>query len=112
LARNLARNLSFFSVMSKLEKCIVALVEVFEEYAGKDEDKMKLSNAELGALVKGQLSEFQSKIDPEELKDVLQKIDKNRDGQVSYKEFSQFVAQLSQGYFKKKYCKDKCKGKN
>lgn len=42
--------------MSKLETAIVALVEVFAEYAGTDDDKRKLSNAELSTLIKDQLS--------------------------------------------------------
>lgn len=47
--------------MSKLEKAIVSIVEVFEEYAGKDDNKRQLSNAELAELIKSQLSspEFQ-----------------------------------------------------
>lgn len=42
--------------MSKLEKAIVAIVEVFEEYAGKDEQKSQLSKTELLELIKTQLS--------------------------------------------------------
>lgn len=42
--------------MSKLENAIVTIVEVFAEYAGTDDDKKKLSNAELIALIQGQLS--------------------------------------------------------
>lgn len=52
LIKNLLSNL----VMSKLETAIVALVDVFAEYAGTDDDKRKLSNAELSALIKDQLS--------------------------------------------------------
>ncbi|KAK3551550.1 hypothetical protein QTP70_019814 [Hemibagrus guttatus] len=95
--------------MSKLEKAIVAIVEVFEEYAGTDEDKRKLNNAELGALIKAQLScpEFKDKVDEGDAKEALEGIDKNHDGQVSFKEFSKCVANLSEGYFKKKYGKEK-----
>ncbi|XP_027009078.1 protein S100-B-like [Tachysurus fulvidraco] len=100
--------------MSKLEKAIVAIVEVFEECAGTDEDKRKLSNAELGTLIKSQLSspEFRDKVDQEAVKEALEGIDKNRDGQVSFKEFSQCIAKLSDGYFIKKYGKEKGKGKH
>ncbi|MCJ8728828.1 hypothetical protein PDJAM_G00009850 [Pangasius djambal] len=99
--------------MSKLEKAIVAVVEVFEDYAGKDDDKKKLSNTELSALIKDQLSspELKTKIDPDDISEALERIDKNRDGEVSFKEFSQCVAQLSLGYFRMKYGKDKQKGK-
>lgn len=48
--------------MSKLEKAIVAIVEVFEEYAGTDEQKSQLSNAELGQLIKAQLTSPEFKV--------------------------------------------------
>ncbi|XP_036435684.1 protein S100-B-like [Colossoma macropomum] len=97
--------------MSKLEKAIVAIVEVFEEYAGKDEQKKKLSNAELSELIKTQLSspDFQSKIDKDDIKEALEKIDKNHDGQVNFGEFSQCVSNLARGYYRKKYGKEKGK---
>ncbi|KAB5587136.1 hypothetical protein PHYPO_G00009430 [Pangasianodon hypophthalmus] len=100
------------SVMSKLEKAIVATVEVFKEYAGKDDDKKRLSNTELSALIKDQLSspELKSKIDPDDISEALGRIDRNNDGEVSFKEFSQCVVQLSLGYFRKNYGKDKQKG--
>lgn len=48
--------------MSKLEKAIVAIVEVFEEYAGTDEQKSQISNAELGQLIKAQLTSPEFKV--------------------------------------------------
>lgn len=48
--------------MSKLEKAIVAIVEVFEEYAGTDEQKTQLSNAELGQLIKAQITSPEFKV--------------------------------------------------
>lgn len=42
--------------MSKLEQAIVAIVEVFEEFAGKDDKKSQLSKSELSELIKSQLS--------------------------------------------------------
>lgn len=53
---------SFSLVMSKLEKAIVAIVEVFEEFAGTDDDKKKQSNAELSALLSAQLSSPEFKV--------------------------------------------------
>lgn len=52
----------FLIDMSKLEKAIVAIVEVFEEYAGTDEQKSQLSNAELGQLIKAQLTSPEFKV--------------------------------------------------
>lgn len=48
--------------MSDLEKAIVAMVEVFVKYAGTDDDKRKLSNAELSTLIKDQLSSPELKV--------------------------------------------------
>lgn len=52
----------FLIDMSKLEKAIVAIVEVFEEYAGTDEKKSQLSNAELRQLIKAQLTSPEFKV--------------------------------------------------
>ncbi|KAL6489343.1 hypothetical protein MHYP_G00030840 [Metynnis hypsauchen] len=100
------------SAMSKLEQAIVSIVEVFEEYAGKDDKKRELSNAELSELIKKQLCspDFKDKIDKEDIAEALDKIDKNHDGQVNFREFSQCVALLARGYFRKKH--DKGKGKD
>ncbi|XP_057196413.1 S100 calcium binding protein W [Triplophysa rosa] len=91
--------------MSKLEQAIVAIVEVFEEYAGKDDQKSQLSKAELSELIKNQLSSgaFKDKVDPENIKEVMDDLDKNHDGEVNFREFSQYVACLAKGYYKKKH---------
>lgn len=52
--------------MTKLERAIAAIVEVFEEYAGKDEDKKKLSNAELAELIKCQMTSPEFKVETKE----------------------------------------------
>ncbi|XP_036435686.1 protein S100-B-like [Colossoma macropomum] len=99
--------------MSKLEKAIVSIVEVFEEYAGTDDKKRELSGAELSELLKSQLSspDFKDKIDKDDITEALDKIDKNHDGQVNFREFSQCVALLARGYFRKKHGKGKGKDK-
>ncbi|KAK7147468.1 hypothetical protein R3I94_010101 [Phoxinus phoxinus] len=99
--------------MSKLEKAIVAIVEVFEEYAGTDEKKSQLSNAELGELIKAQLSspEFKDKVDPENIKEVMEELDKNHDGEVNFREFSQCISGLAKAYYMKKHGKEKSRGR-
>ncbi|KAI2655283.1 Protein S100-A5 [Labeo rohita] len=99
--------------MSKLEKAIVAIVEVFEEYAGTDDQKKQLSNAELGQLIKAQITspEFKDKMDSDNIKEVMEELDKNHDGEVNFREFSQCIAGLARAYWQKKHGKDKCKGK-
>ncbi|XP_062847985.1 protein S100-B-like [Trichomycterus rosablanca] len=93
--------------MSKLEKAIVSMLEVFEEYAGTDDNKKSLSNAELKTLIQNQLSspEFQAKVDQEDVREALDKMDKDKDGQVNFKEFTESMSRLAQGYYKKKFCK-------
>ncbi|KAI4877875.1 hypothetical protein NFI96_033314 [Prochilodus magdalenae] len=97
--------------MSKLEKAIVAIVEVFEEYASTDDKKGQLSNAELSELIKNQLSspDFKDKIDQDDIQEALVNIDRNHDGEVNFREFSQCVALLAKGYFRKKHGKGKAK---
>ncbi|XP_056618940.1 S100 calcium binding protein W [Triplophysa dalaica] len=97
--------------MSKLEQAIVAIVEVFEEFAGKDDKKSQLSKTELSDLIKSQLSSgpFKDKVDPENIKEVMDDLDKNRDGDVNFGEFSKYVACLAKGYYRKKHGDDKDK---
>lgn len=99
--------------MSKLEKAIVSIVEVFEEYAGKDEQKSQLSNAELKDLIKTELKspEFKDKVDPENIKEVMEELDKNHDGEVNFREFSQCIAGLARGYYKKKHGNEERRGR-
>jgi len=52
----------FLIDMSELEKAIMAIVEMFEVYAGTDEKKSQLSKAELGQLIKAQLTSPEFKV--------------------------------------------------
>lgn len=54
---------------------------------------------------------LQDKLDKEDIQEALSNIDKNHDGEVNFREFSQCVAALAKGYFKKKHSMDK-KGKS
>ncbi|XP_062393756.1 S100 calcium binding protein W [Sardina pilchardus] len=96
---------------SKLETAIISLVEVYEEYAGKDEKKFQLSQAELAELFEKELAspEFQGKIDPEDIQAAMSKLDKNHDGEVNFREFGQMVGLLARGVFRKKRGKGKGK---
>ncbi|XP_062321975.1 S100 calcium binding protein W [Osmerus eperlanus] len=93
--------------MSRLEKAVVSIVEVFEEYAGQDDKKRQLSSSELQELLQKEMSnpEFQGKIDPEDIKEAMEIIDKNHDGEVNFREFSRCVSMLALGYFHKKHGK-------
>lgn len=56
----------------------------------------------------------QDKVDVENIKEVMEDLDKNHDGEVNFREFSQYVACLAKGYYKKKHGtdKDKCRDKD
>ncbi|EHB17611.1 Protein S100-B [Heterocephalus glaber] len=44
--------------MSELEKAVVALIEVFHQYSGREGDKHKLKKSELKELINNELSHF------------------------------------------------------
>ncbi|KAK6326861.1 hypothetical protein J4Q44_G00025060 [Coregonus suidteri] len=88
--------------MSRLEKAVVSMVEVFEEYATKDDKKQQLSGAELAELMRKELAspEFQGKVEPAVLQEAMTNLDKNHDGEINFREFSMFLATLARGYYR------------
>ena len=44
--------------MSELEKAVVALIDVFHQYSGREGDKHKLKKSELKELINNELSHF------------------------------------------------------
>lgn len=44
--------------MSELEKAVVALIDVFHRYSGREGDKHKLKKSELKELINAELSHF------------------------------------------------------
>ncbi|XP_036790494.1 protein S100-A5-like [Oncorhynchus mykiss] len=87
--------------MSRLEKAIVSMVEVFEEYATKDDKNRQLSGTELAELMKKELviPEFHGKVEPAVLQEAMTNLDKNHDGEINFREFSMFLATLARGYY-------------
>ncbi|NP_001135072.1 S100-A5 [Salmo salar] len=87
--------------MSRLEKAIVSMVEVFEEYATKDKNR-QLSGTELAELMKKELAspEFHGKVEPAVLQEAMTNLDKNHDGEINFREFSMFLATLARGYYR------------
>lgn len=53
----------------------------------------------------------QDKVDPDNIKEAMEELDKNHDGEVNFREFSQCIAGLARAYYTKKHGKDKCGGK-
>ncbi|KAL2084208.1 hypothetical protein ACEWY4_019726 [Coilia grayii] len=99
------------SDMSKLEQALVAIVEVYEDYAKQDERKNLLSKKELAQLLEAQLSspEFKGKVDPECIQQAMSKLDKDSDGEVKFGEFAQMMAILARGLFSARRGKGKKK---
>lgn len=44
--------------MSELEKAMIAIIDAFHQYSGKEGDKHKLKKSELKELINNQLSHF------------------------------------------------------
>lgn len=44
--------------MSELEKAMIAIIEAFHQYSGKEGDKHKLKKSELKELINNELSHF------------------------------------------------------
>ncbi|NP_001291058.1 S100 calcium binding protein W isoform X1 [Esox lucius] len=88
--------------MSQLEKAIISMVEVFDEYARKDDKKNQLSSAEMAKLMNKELAgpEFNGKVDQKVIDEALEKLDKNHDGETNFREFSMFLATLARGYYR------------
>ncbi|KAJ8005019.1 hypothetical protein DPEC_G00142300 [Dallia pectoralis] len=88
--------------MSNLEKAILCMVDVFEQYATKDDKKHQLSSAELADLMNKELAgpEFKGKVDTDVIDEAISKLDKNHDGETNFREFSMFLATLARGYYR------------
>ncbi|XP_059847318.1 protein S100-A11-like [Hypanus sabinus] len=79
--------------MTELEKCIGALVSIFQNYAGKDGNPNTLNRIEVRELVNTQLPGLlKNPNDKEGLEKVM--MDLNGDGEMDFVEFGQLVILL------------------
>ncbi|XP_070768468.1 protein S100-A1-like [Enoplosus armatus] len=80
--------------MARLESAIKNIVDVFVEYANSDG---KLNQAELKKLIDKEIenSEVKAKIQTVDLDTAMGKLDKNRDGEIDFREFSKCVDFMS-----------------
>lgn len=82
--------------MSELEKAVVALIDVFHRYSGKEGDKHKLKKSELKELINNELSHFLEEIKEQEVVDkVMETLDNDGDGECDFQEFMAFVAMVT-----------------
>ncbi|XP_012888361.1 PREDICTED: protein S100-B [Dipodomys ordii] len=86
--------------MSELEKVLVALLDVFHQYSGREGDKHKLKKSELKALINSELSHFlEVKIKEQEVVDkVMETLDEDGDGECDFQEFMAFIAMVTTAY--------------
>jgi len=49
-------------------------------------------------------------VDPENIKEVMEELDKNHDGEVNFREFSQCICGLARAYYMKKHGKETGRG--
>lgn len=82
--------------MSELEKAMVALIDVFHQYSGREGDKHKLKKSELKELINSELPHFLEEIKEQEVVDkVMETLDNDGDGECDFQEFMAFVAMVT-----------------
>lgn len=82
--------------MSELEKAMMALIEVFHQYSGKEGDKHKLKKSELKELINNELTHFLEEIKEQEAVDkVMETLDSDGDGECDFQEFMAFIATIT-----------------
>ncbi|XP_056142515.1 S100 calcium binding protein W [Lampris incognitus] len=101
--------------MPHLEQVIVSMVEMFEEYANEGGKKHPISMNEFKEVLEKELEApgLKEKIHADDVREAVEMLDKNHDGEVNFREFSRCVAVLAKGYYKQKRGKGskKAKGK-
>ncbi|CAO2608472.1 Protein S100-B [Lemmus lemmus] len=84
------------SRMSELEKAMVALIDIFHQYSGREGDKHKLKKSELKELINNELSHFLEEIKEQEVVDkVMETLDEDGDGECDFQEFMAFVSMVT-----------------
>lgn len=82
--------------MSELEKAMVALIDIFHQYSGREGDKHKLKKSELKELINSELSHFLEEIKEQEVVDkVMETLDEDGDGECDFQEFMAFVSMVT-----------------
>lgn len=90
--------------MTRLEEAIQNIVEVFLEYAGDDPKKPKLCQEELKNMLENEIKspEIREQITADDIEEAMQKLDKNHDGEVNFREFSRCVMDLAKSLYHNK----------
>ncbi|XP_072250333.1 protein S100-A6-like [Leuresthes tenuis] len=93
--------------MARMEQTIQNIVDLFVEYADGDG---KLNKEELKQLVEKEIQnpELKAKLLAADFDKAMGRIDKNRDGQINFREFLKCLSMMAMRY----YCKKTGKGQD
>ncbi|NWS08818.1 S100B protein, partial [Motacilla alba] len=82
--------------MSELEKAMIAIIDAFHQYSGREGDKHKLKKSELKELINNELSHFLGEIKDQETVDkVMEALDCDGDSECNFHEFVAFIAMVT-----------------
>ncbi|XP_037998069.1 protein S100-B [Motacilla alba alba] len=82
--------------MSELEKAMIAIIDAFHQYSGREGDKHKLKKSELKELINNELSHFLGEIKDQETVDkVMEALDCDGDSECNFHEFMAFIAMVT-----------------
>ncbi|XP_053182952.1 protein S100-A6-like [Scomber japonicus] len=90
--------------MARLEQVITSIVDMFVEYADDDGKAHKLNKDEFKMLLEKEIQnpEIKAKVSAADFDKMMGRTDKNRDGEVNFKEFCKVVAFMTMCYYRKK----------
>ncbi|XP_007525481.1 protein S100-A6 [Erinaceus europaeus] len=80
-----------------LDQAIGLLVSIFHKYSGKEGDKNTLSKKELKELIQKELT-IGSSVDDEEIGNLMDDLDQNKDQVVNFQEYVTFLGALAMIY--------------
>ncbi|KAF6739547.1 Protein S100-A3 [Oryzias melastigma] len=91
--------------MARMEQAIKDMVDMFLEYANGDG---KLNKDELKSMIQKEIQnpELKAKLCAVDFDKAMERMDKNRDGEIDFKEFLKCMSCMAKCYYTKKTGKD------
>ncbi|XP_010722192.1 protein S100-A11 [Meleagris gallopavo] len=81
---------------TETERCIESLLAVFQRYAGREGDNLKLSKKEFLAFMNTELASFtKNQKDPAVVDRMMKRLDINSDGQLDFQEFLNLIGGIA-----------------
>ncbi|XP_060936467.1 protein S100-G-like [Limanda limanda] len=99
--------------MARLDSVITNIVDIFLEYGEDEGKKRKLNLEQLKKVLQQEIQspELKGTINADDIEEAMQKLDKNHDGEVNFREFCRCVGDLAKCHYNKKTGKEGKKGK-